>query len=129
MKKIMVFGTFDRLHPGHRFVLEKALEQGQVTAIVARAANVKRIKGKLPVESDEDRADALQRSFPTVTVLLGDPKDFLAPLKKTKPDLVLLGYDQELPPGVTESDMGCVIRRLPAHYPELYKSSLTRNER
>ncbi len=124
MKNIMVFGTFDRLHPGHRFVLEEALKRGSLTIIVARSVNVKRIKGRVPVESDEIRAKTIQLLFPTATVLLGDPQDFLAPVRKTKPDLILLGYDQTLPPGVEENDMGCPIERLPAYHPTLYKSSL-----
>lgn len=128
MKKIMVFGTFDRLHPGHEFVLRQALKRGTVTVIVARASNVERIKGKRPLESDEIRLLALREKFPLLTVTLGDTKDFLTPVKAVNPDLILLGYDQRLPPGITEGDLGCDIERLPSFHPERFKSSLLPRE-
>ncbi len=124
MQKVMVFGTFDRLHPGHEFVLTEAMKRGQVTVIVARDKNVMKIKGRLPVLSEKERMKILTERWKEVTFLLGDPEDFLAPVRKYKPDLILLGYDQKLPPGVRESDLGCTIERLAAFHPERYKSSL-----
>ncbi len=124
MKKIMIFGTFDRVHPGHEFVLNNAQKQGAVTAIVARDENVLKIKGRLPVLSEEKRLQDLKARFPSATFLLGDPKDFLAPIRRLQPDLILLGYDQNLPPGVKEDDLGCKIERLAPFHPERYKSSL-----
>ena len=124
MKSVMVFGTFDRLHLGHEFAIKEAMKRGQVTVIVARATNVKRIKGKHPLESDDDRLCALMKAFPTATILPGDPEDFLAPIRAVKPDLILLGYDQTLPPGVRENDLKCAVERLPSFHPERFKSSL-----
>lgn len=124
MKNVMVFGTFDRLHRGHEFVITEAMKRGHVTVIVAKASNVRRIKGRLPIESDDDRLKALTKQFPDATVVAGDDLDFLAPVRSVKPDLILLGYDQRLPPGVRESDLGCEVARLPAFHPERFKSSL-----
>ncbi len=124
MQKVMVFGTFDGLHPGHLFVMTEAQKRGQVTVIVARDENVQTIKGKLPAMREQERVLALKKQFPALTVLLGDPKNFLHPVQALKPDLILLGYDQLLPPGVLEADLQCPIERLPSFHPDRYKSSL-----
>ncbi len=121
--KVLIFGTFDHFHPGHAFVLTEAMKRGDVTVIVAREKNVERIKGRLPSQSESERVQAIQALFPAVTVLLGDPDDFLAPVRSIQPDRILLGYDQRLPPGVAEADLPCPIERLPAYRPEEFKSS------
>ena len=120
----MVFGTFDLLHEGHLFLIRHASKRGDVTVVVAESENVKRIKGRLPIETNEERMKAIQLAFPSVQVILGDKKDFLAPLKIVTPDLLILGYDQKLPPGVTETDLPCRVERAPAHRPDIFKSSL-----
>lgn len=121
---IMVFGTFDLLHLGHHFLLEEALRRGRVTVVVARSANVQRIKGRAPQQSDEERLVAIRKSFPSVTVVLGTENDFLQPIRDHKPDLLLFGYDQRLPPGIAERDLLCTVERAEAFQPEKYKSSL-----
>lgn len=130
-RRILIFGTFDHFHPGHRFVLEQAVERaqgGEVCVIVARDKNVRRIKGQEALQDEGQRMRVLQESFPSVQVLLGDPDDFLAPVRSIEPDLILLGYDQSLPPGVREEDLSWPTERLPAFQPDQYKSSLLREK-
>jgi FAD synthetase len=123
--RVLVFGTFDHLHPGHHFVISEARKRGSTIVIVARDANVERIKGHLPEQSETERVAAIKKAFPKANVLLGDSTDFLRPLR-LQPDLILLGYDQKLPPGVTEADFPCPVERLPAFHPEQFKSSFMR---
>jgi FAD synthetase len=125
-RKVLVFGTFDRLHPGHVAFLREAKNLGRLHVVVARDHNVKHIKGVLPEHSERVRAAEITKAFPDADVLLGDAKNFLAPLAIVKPDLILLGYDQTLPPGVTMEDLGCEVLRAKAHQPHLFKSSLRR---
>jgi FAD synthetase len=122
--RVMIFGTFDLLHPGHEFLIGEGMKMGDVIVIVARDVNVQRIKGRPPAENEKERMNAMQKKFPEVLVVLGNPKDFLAPLKKYKPDILLLGYDQRMPPGVTEESLGIRIKRADAHEPHRFKSSL-----
>ena len=124
MTKVLIFGTFDHFHPGHHFIVTEAMKRGEMTVIVARDKNVERIKGRRPSQSEDERAGVIRQRFPDATVLLGDPKDFLAPVRSIQPDLILLGYDQQLPPDVTEDDLPCPVERLAAHRPEQFKSSL-----
>ncbi|MEQ1849472.1 MAG: adenylyltransferase/cytidyltransferase family protein [Candidatus Peribacteraceae bacterium] len=124
----MVFGTFDWLHPGHLSLIEQARNTGEVIVIVARDLNVERIKGRVPDQNEEVRVNAIRIAVPDVTVILGDQKDFLTPIRTHRPDLILLGYDQRLPPGVEERDFGCSIERAKPHEPERYKSSKMRQK-
>ena len=43
-KKVMVFGVFDRLHPGHLSFLEQASKHGNVVAVITRDDVVKALK-------------------------------------------------------------------------------------
>ena len=124
--RVLVFGTFDHLHPGHTFFLEEASKHGELTVVVAKDANVLRIKGRLAEESQAERMAALQSTFPNVRVVLGSDDDFLSPVRTFQPDLICLGYDQELPPGVSMADLPCRTKHLPAFQPEKWKSSLRR---
>ncbi len=124
LMRVLVFGTFDRLHPGHRFVLDAASKRGTLGVVVARDANVLRIKGRHVQESETKRKRAIAQEYPKAEIILGDAVDFLAPVRMFAPGLILLGYDQKLPPGVSEKDLPCPIERLPAFEPETYKSSL-----
>lgn len=122
--RILVFGTFDRLHPGHRFVLDEASKRGMLGVVIARDANVLKMKGHNPQESAAERKRVIEREYPEAKAILGDITDFLEPVRTFAPDLILLGYDQKLPPGVTAEDFHCPMERLPAFKPEKYKSSL-----
>ncbi len=127
--KVLVFGTFDLLHPGHEFLLKEASKRGELHVVVARDANVLRIKNRTPVHSEEERVQSVRSVVPDADVMLGDPADFLAPVRRVQPDLILLGYDQQLPPGVKEINLLCTVERLPPFEPEKYKSSLLRDNK
>ncbi len=150
--RVLVFGTFDGLHPGHRSFLSQALRRalnhsphrskassggsgsgrGELFIVVARDVNVKRSKGKLPVQKEAQRRRAVQAAFPDARVLLGELDDRFLPVVTLRPDLVLLGYDQQFPPGIEERDFaeaGIAIERLPPFKPEKYKSSLLRKQK
>ena len=126
--RVLVFGTFDGLHPGHRFLLDAAAKRGVLHVVIARDANVERIKGRAPSQRETERQAALQAAYADADVVLGDPQDFLAPVRAIAPDLILLGYDQQLPPGVTEVDLPGTVERLPAFEPDKWKSSKLRDE-
>ena len=128
MPRVLVFGTFDLLHPGHIFALNKAAKRGERHIAIARDMNVEKTKGRLPEQNEDERLQSVQKAFPDSHVQLGDEEDFLAPVRKIQPDLILLGYDQKLPRGIVEADLHCPIERLPAFEPEKWKSSIQRKE-
>lgn len=124
--RVLAFGTFDLLHPGHEFVLREAAKRGDLTVVVARSTNVERFKKRPPVHGDDVRMANVRAVVPDATVILGHGDDFLAPVRDVQPDLIVLGYDQHLPPGVSEEDFPCPIERLPAFHPDQYKTTLIR---
>lgn len=124
--RVLIFGTFDLLHPGHHFLLREGESRGELHVVVARDLHVQELKGRLPKQNEHDRLAALEKAYPNAKIRLGDSEDFLAPVRAIKPDLILLGYDQKLPPGVSAEDLPCPIERLGAFEPEKWKSSLRR---
>ena len=126
--RVMLFGTFDVLHPGHLHYLRDGQSRGKMIVVIARDENVRRIKGFMPERSERIRKAAVEKEFPDATVTLGDPEDFLVPVREHAPDLILLGYDQRLPPGINEKDLPPIERAEPLE-PEKYKSSLLRKDK
>ena len=64
MKKVMAFGTFDGLHPGHLNFLKQARRLGDsLVVVVARDANVRKIKGRFPRLGEGERLRKVASSF------------------------------------------------------------------
>lgn len=120
----MIFGTFDHLHDGHRFLIDQARKRGRVIAVVGTDSNVQTIKRRAALQPMTVRIKALQDDSPDITVIAGSPDNFLEPIQAEKPDLLLLGYDQTLPPGISFEDLQCPWERAEALNPDIYKSSL-----
>ncbi len=97
MKTVLLFGTFDVLHVGHLHVFKQARKLGdRVVVIVGRDVNVKKIKGVLPLNSEKERMELLQHIDLIDEVLLGAKTDMYAWIKKIKPEVIALGYDQQV---------------------------------
>jgi FAD synthetase len=128
MKKVLVFGTFDRLHPGHLYFLKQAKKYGRLFVLVARDKTVKKNKGKLPKHKENERLRKVIQTSLTTSVFLGSLKNKYAVLKKIKPDIICLGYDQKffidnLPKKIKAFGLKTKIIRLKAYKPNIYKSS------
>ncbi len=95
-KKILVFGVFDNLHDGHRFLLEKAQKYGANLYIaVTPTKAVQNLKSKLPFYSIKERMHALQNEYPNAIIFEGDTDHGKwTPITKYKPNTVVCGYDQ-----------------------------------
>ncbi len=60
-KTVMIFGTFDGLHPGHLSLISQARLLGdRLIAVVARTETVERIKGHKPLHTEIQRVQALR---------------------------------------------------------------------
>ncbi len=129
----MVFGTFDLLHDGHKYFLQKAKEYGdKLVVVVARDTNVKKIKGCLPKHDELQRLHTLQGLEFVDTVVLGDETDFFKPIEIYNPDILCFGYDQNTYNAVYElkkRKISLETVTLPAYKPEKYKSSLLRKKK
>jgi FAD synthetase len=96
MKKVLAGGTFNIIHPGHLLFLEKARGLGDyLVVVVANDKTVLRRKGFLLMKA-EARKRMLQSLRIVDKAVIGDERDFLKVVRKERPDIIALGYDQEL---------------------------------
>jgi len=129
-KSVLVFGTFDGLHPGHRDFFRQAGELGEVTAIVARDSSVRKIKKNPPRKGERSRLGSVARLPEISRARLGDNSDFLRPIAEIQPDILALGYDQRtfclrtLKSELKKRGLSPGIVRLKPFQPKKYKSSL-----
>lgn len=131
MKKILVFGVFDKFHEGHKHFLNQAKAHGdKLVVVVARDEVVRKLKGKMPDWKQDARMEHIRAFDPDAVVVLGDsePSSYTV-LKTHEPDVVCLGYDQsalrhDLEVYMKKGEIAQVkITELKPHKPELYKSS------
>lgn len=138
-KKVLVFGTFDGLHEGHKDFFRQAKEHGTHSAgsgqaylmvVVGRDSTVERVKKKLPKQNENERLDAVQKAPHVDYARLGN--EGVSPyvvIQELKPDVICLGYDQthfteKLEGWLKEHGLHIEIHRLQPFHPEKYKSSL-----
>jgi FAD synthetase len=128
---VMVFGTFDGLHPGHENFFQQARALGQrVIAVVARDLSVRKIKGRFPQENEQKRARKLRARHWAKKVCLGSVGDKLKIIEHFKPSILALGFDQktfsmrDLKQELRSRGMPARIIRLKAYRAREFKSSL-----
>lgn len=129
MKTVMIFGTFDILHAGHFYLFKEARKKGEhVIAVVARDSNVEKLKGSKPFHNELERKNILTHIDYIDKVVLGDMYDVYKIIRKVKPDLIVLGYDQKnfvdsLYNKLDEHKLNTKVIRLKSYQSESYKTS------
>lgn len=93
MKKVLAGGCFNSVHPGHIYFLKKAKELGDFLIVVL--ANDKNNRKPYAVPAVE-RKKALEMLGIADKVIIGHEKDFLTVIMMEKPDIIALGYDQQI---------------------------------
>jgi FAD synthetase len=97
--RVLVFGTFDLLHPGHLSFLRQARNLGrELYVVIARDKNAEKLKGHQPIHNEQYRLNALTK-LPFITkALLGQIElDHRYKLvREINPNIIALGYDQFL---------------------------------
>ncbi len=136
MKKVMVFGVFDLLHPGHIAFLKQAKDLGNFLIVsVARDKNVKKIKKSMPVFDEKTRMDHIKQLKLANKIVLGGDKDPWPHILKEKPDIIALGYDQknyvgdDLKLQLQKRGLKTIVVRLKGFRPEVFKSSIIRKKK
>ncbi|MEZ4179900.1 MAG: adenylyltransferase/cytidyltransferase family protein [Candidatus Doudnabacteria bacterium] len=131
--KVMLFGTFDILHPGHLNLFEQARGLAtdlEIIVSIARDVNVEKIKGRLPRNNEQQRLNRMQSVELIDRAILGSLEDYMEHIKIEQPDIIALGYDQEAYTQTLRNDLdksGLVstqIIRLKPFEPDKYKTSL-----
>lgn len=133
--KVLVFGTFDRLHPGHRALFSQAKKLGdQLYVVVARDETVLTTKKHLPEQNEQQRLEHVRNAPDVFSARLGQEGDKYAVIEEIQPDIIALGYDQtfftdRLTSELSKRGLHPRVVRLKAHQPERYKSSLLREQK
>jgi cytidyltransferase-like protein len=132
-KKVLVFGTFDIFHEGHKNFLLQARKHGDLLrVVVARDVTVVAIKGFPPQNNEQTRLETLAKSGLVDEAVLGSLVDRYEVIREYEPDIICLGYDQKADMEKLKKvlqDLGLVkveIKRLNAYHPEKFKSSKLR---
>ncbi|OGE76281.1 MAG: hypothetical protein A3K06_03910 [Candidatus Doudnabacteria bacterium RIFCSPHIGHO2_01_52_17] len=129
MKRVLVFGTFDVIHPGHISFLRQAKKYGDFLIVsLAREKFVLKIKGHSARHSEAERRQLLESLKIVDKVVFGSKIDYLRHIANIKPSVIVLGYDQsafteKLREKLAERGLRVKIVRAKAYKPHLYKTS------
>ena len=121
MKKVLAFGTFSTIHPGHLEYLKQARALGDhLTVIITTDKNVEKEKNAKYAPSQEERLQSISSLKIVDQAIIGSDKDFLEPIKKIKPDIIAMGYDgrcneKELEQSLKKQGLHAKVIRLPKH--------------
>lgn len=97
--------------------------------VVARDETVQDVKGHVPLQSEQVRLEAVAHHPLVSEARLGLPGDKYRIIEEIRPDIILLGYDQQAFTGSLEEALrvrgiSSLVKRAHSYKPEIYKSSL-----
>ncbi|RLF64743.1 MAG: FAD synthase [Thermoplasmata archaeon] len=105
--KVLVGGVFDIIHPGHIYFLKRAKELGdELIVVIARDSTVIKKKGRKPILPENIRKEIVEALKPVDRAVLGyEEGDIYKIVEEVKPDIIALGYDQDLDPKELEKEL------------------------
>lgn len=131
MKKILVFGIFDGLHPGHIDFFRQAKEHGDFLIVaVGQTSAIKKFKNKIPKYSLKERIYFVQDTDYVDRAVPGDREQgSYKIILREKPNIICLGYDQkdlaeDLKRWLAAQPLHIPLRVLEAHHHDTYHSSI-----
>lgn len=109
--KVLAGGCFNALHPGHVYFLKEAKKLGDILVVVL--TNDANNKKPYAVPSEKRKA-SLQNIGIVDKIVVGMAEDFSAVVKNERPDIIALGYDQQLmePTKKEVNEMGVSVKRI-----------------
>ena len=133
MIKVMCAGTFDIIHPGHLYFFSESKKYGdRLVVVVARDSTSERLKKKKPKNNERTRLEAVRSLDIVDEARLGNEGDIFAVIEEIKPNVICLGYDQnvlkeKLEEELKKRNLKADVIRIGSYRPEVYKSSKMRN--
>ena len=128
-KIVMVFGSFDILHPGHIMFLREAEKLGdRLIVVVARDNSIRKIKHFKPVLDEKARLGIIGSLSMVDKAVLGDrlvSKRKHDVIMRYKPDVLAFGYDQNF--GMEELEQWLVQNKMRLKIVKI-KLALKKNE-
>ncbi len=127
---VLVFGTFDTLHKGHINFFMQARKHGNfLVAVIARDKTALRVKKRKPLQNERVRLKNVKKHVDKA--ILGSAGNKYSVIKKIKPHIICLGYDQNsftkgLRRELKKQKINAKIIRLSPYKPKIYKSKIIR---
>ena len=94
MVTVMAAGVFDILHLGHLYYLRAARALGNRLVVVVACDDTARKMKHNPLTPEGMRLDMIRELRTVDEAILGGSGDMYDTVKKVKPDIIALGYDQ-----------------------------------
>ena len=123
VKKVLIAGTFDLIHPGHIFLINEAAKLGDVYVVVATDKNRKIYSGEFPIVPQEQRLEVVKNIKNVKAARIGrNDNNTLKTVEEINPDIILLGPDQKyeistLKKGLKEIGLDYIdVKRLEIYY-------------
>ncbi len=128
---MLVFGTFDVVHPGHIYFLQQARKRGdRLVASVARDGFVARFKGRPPVHTEDERLrHVLDTGLVDEAFLSDEEQGTYSAIRRLQPEVICLGHDQDalgenLVDWMRREGVEASVETIDALEPRRYKSSI-----
>jgi len=129
-KIVLAGGVFDIIHPGHIHTLNAAKALGGVLVVaIATDKTAKKMKKRSPLHDQELRRELVSCLSMVDKAIVGHEDDIFQTVKKVKPDIIVLGYDQVhqekfISDGCKRINLNVEIVRLESPVPHLSSSEI-----
>jgi len=125
----MCFGTFDILHLGHISYFKQAREHGDHLIVVVARDKTKKKQNKTTLFNEDKRLAAVNEEKLVNEAVLGDLNNHFKVIKDKQPNIICLGYDQEIEEEflrnkLIELNINAEVIRLNPYQENKYKSSI-----
>ena len=130
IKVVLTGGVYDIIHPGHIHTLKNSKQKGDLLIVsIARDSRVIKIKGRKPINNERRRTILVSSIRYVDFTLLGSKGDIFGVVKKIKPNIITIGYDQthqisELRRRVKINNLSIKIKKLDSPIPHVKSSNL-----
>ena len=129
----MCFGTFDVLHLGHIDYFTQAKHYGDHLIVVIARDKTKADQKKKTIFNEQERLELVRQLTMVDEAVLGYPDDHLRIILEKKPNVLCLGYDQQvvekdLKEKMQAAGLNVTIYRMNAYKPLENKSSLIKRK-
>jgi len=132
-KIVLAGGVFDIIHPGHIHTLNAAKALGGVLVVaIATDKTAKKMKKRSPLHNQELRRELVSCLSMVDKAIVGHEDDIFQTVKKIKPNIIVLGYDQVhqekfISDGCKRINLDVEIVRLESPVPHLSSSEIEKN--
>jgi len=130
LRVVLAGGVFDIIHPGHIHTLKSAKSLGDaLVVVVATDKTAKKMKKRTPLHNQEQRKNLVESLSMVDLCLIGQEEDIFETVKKVKPEIIALGYDQVhqekfIIDGCHKLNLNVKVARLQSPNPEISSSKI-----